>query len=366
MLPSWCLRLRYINGLGWPPRRREPPREARDGRGRPLAPPTLGGRDPPPRQTSGGPATGNEALLIPLARAQDAVARLEASVAAAPDDVAAGLRARLALFEAAGFLAHCGPAVHPHDLALRDTNLTGSYTLAALTGRLREAAPWTIADGADADAADDHLVAHALAYARHWRRLAELATAAASICGEFCGAAGPTRGAARRRRSDARLARSPAGPTEGPGLLAAARVMASGLPGMPRGNRLELGAAYVAAALWRRHGYGRGCALPFWAAPVSRIEALARQGGGEFALGYLTASPRRHGAGHANLPDCRKRRAELPRCRQGAAPDCKQPAPSRCASPSSPDACSPRGSMSRPAPGWISLPGWSLPACCAR
>ena len=49
-----------------------------------------------------------EALLIPLARAQDAVARLEAAVAAAPDAVAAGLRARLALFEAAGFLAHCG------------------------------------------------------------------------------------------------------------------------------------------------------------------------------------------------------------------------------------------------------------------
>ena len=132
--------------------------------------------DPPPRQTSGGAATGNDALLIPLARAQDAVARLEASVAAAPDDVAAGLRARLALFEAAGFLAHCGPAVHPHDLALRDANLTGSYTLAALTGRLREAAPWSTAADAGEAVADDHLVAQALAYARHWRRLAELAT----------------------------------------------------------------------------------------------------------------------------------------------------------------------------------------------
>jgi hypothetical protein len=46
----------------------------------------------------------SEALLIPLARAQGAVARLEA----------------------AGFLAHRGPAVHPHDLALRDANFTGS------------------------------------------------------------------------------------------------------------------------------------------------------------------------------------------------------------------------------------------------
>ena len=71
-------------------------------------------------------------LLIPLARAQDAVARLEASVAAAPHDLAAGLRARLALFEAASFLAHRGPAVHPNDLALRDAGLTGSYSLAAM------------------------------------------------------------------------------------------------------------------------------------------------------------------------------------------------------------------------------------------
>ena len=63
--------------------------------------------------------------------------------------------------------------------------------------------------------------------------------------------------------------------------------MAAGLPGMPRADRLALGAAYVAAALWRRHGYGRGCALPFWAAPVSRIDALARQGGGDFERAYL-------------------------------------------------------------------------------
>ena len=52
--------------------------------------------------------------------------RLEALVAAAPEDVAAGLHAPLALFEAAGFLVHQEPAVHPHDLALRDANLTGS------------------------------------------------------------------------------------------------------------------------------------------------------------------------------------------------------------------------------------------------
>ena len=136
------------------------------------------------------------------------MARLEASVAAAPDDVAAGLRARLALFEAAGFLAHCGPAVHPHDLALRDAHLTGSYTLAALTGRLREAAPWTTADGGGGAVADDHLVADALAYARQWRRLAELATMRPLRSRRHAGgAACAVRRPAGRRRTDARLAR---------------------------------------------------------------------------------------------------------------------------------------------------------------
>jgi hypothetical protein len=77
------------------------------------------------------------------------------------------------------------------------------------------------------------------------------------------------------------------GPGERPGLLAAALVMAGALPGMERDDRLESGPAVVAAALWRSHGYGRSCALPFWSAPVSRIDALARHGGGDFERGYL-------------------------------------------------------------------------------
>ena len=106
---------------------------------------------------------------------------------------------------------------------------------------------------------------------------------------------------------------------------------------MPRGDRLALGPSYVAAALWRRHGYGRGCALPFWAAPVSRIDALARQGGGEFELGYLdcvaeaakTRRPRTRSTARRRAPD---RRA----AGQAPAPGCTQPAPSRCASRWSP------------------------------
>ncbi len=65
-------------------------------------------------------------LLIPLACAQDAVARLEAGVEAASPAVAAGLRARVSLHEASGYLGHHHTTVHPRDLALHEAGLTGS------------------------------------------------------------------------------------------------------------------------------------------------------------------------------------------------------------------------------------------------
>ncbi|MGH7086858.1 MAG: hypothetical protein ACREFN_17920, partial [Acetobacteraceae bacterium] len=74
-------------------------------------------------------------LLAPLARAQDAVARLEARAEAASPAVAEGLRARMSYREAAGWLAHAHIWIHPQDLALRDANLTGSYGAAARRGR---------------------------------------------------------------------------------------------------------------------------------------------------------------------------------------------------------------------------------------
>ena len=125
----------------------------------------------PPRS-----AQNPELLVVPLVKGQDAVARFEASVAAAPHDVAYGLRTRMALFEAAGFLAHHGSVVHPHDLALREAGLTGSYSIAAMTGRLKAVAPWTTTEGGEEVVIDDHLVANALAFARQWRRLAELSS----------------------------------------------------------------------------------------------------------------------------------------------------------------------------------------------
>src|SRR6185437_11958427 len=58
-------------------------------------------------------------LLAPLAQAADALARLDAAAAGATPAIRTGLIARLALREAAGWLARQGAWVHPADLALR-------------------------------------------------------------------------------------------------------------------------------------------------------------------------------------------------------------------------------------------------------
>ena len=87
---------------------------------------------------------------LPLAEAQDAVARLEATAATASSAVVEGLRARVAYREAAGWLAHAHTWIHPRDLALRDAGLTGSYTAAALAGRLDAELPTMTAAGQQA------------------------------------------------------------------------------------------------------------------------------------------------------------------------------------------------------------------------
>jgi hypothetical protein len=78
-------------------------------------------------------------LLTALADAGDALARLDARVATAGDAVRDGLRARLALTEAAGWLAHSHVWVHPLDLALREAGLTAPAALAALGAGARAA-----------------------------------------------------------------------------------------------------------------------------------------------------------------------------------------------------------------------------------
>jgi hypothetical protein len=86
-------------------------------------------------------------LLATLAEASDALARLDARAAAVDDAIREGLHARLALTEAAGFLAHVQAWVHPLDLALREAGLTAPAALAALGAGAR-ALPHTMAQPA--------------------------------------------------------------------------------------------------------------------------------------------------------------------------------------------------------------------------
>jgi hypothetical protein len=105
-------------------------------------------RHPPASGDGDWPAgAGLPVLLTALADAVDAVARLDARVATAANAVRDGLLARLALTEAAGFLAHAHAWVHPLDLALRDAGLTAPAALAAL-GAGSRALPHTIAEPA--------------------------------------------------------------------------------------------------------------------------------------------------------------------------------------------------------------------------
>ena len=142
----------------------------------------LPGRRHPPASGDGDWRAGADlpVLLTALADAGDALARLDARIAAAADTVRDGLLARLALAEAAGFLAHAHVWVHPLDLALRDAGLTAPAALAALGAGAR-ALPHTIAQPVgrlgwedpplDTLPAADQGVADALALARLLRRL---------------------------------------------------------------------------------------------------------------------------------------------------------------------------------------------------
>lgn len=225
-------------------------------------------------------------LVVPLARAQDAVARLEAGVEWASDDVATGLRARVSLHEASGYLGHHHTIVHPRDLALHEAGLTGSYAAASILGTLANELPWTYAGGTEHDGApNDWIVDRALHFARLWRQLAIHA-----------GAHRPDRwtrvltllgvpGLDEAALVD--WAEHLPNRTQTAGLLAAADVSANGLPDHGRRDLLDLPAAFVACCVWRLHGFGHGIALPFWSAPMSRVDALAQKAGADFLLAYL-------------------------------------------------------------------------------
>ncbi len=258
---------------------------------------------PCPDHPPGQAATDIAALLRPLAEASATLARLDARLDSAAPDLAEGLRARLALREAAGWLAHQhGSWVHPTDLGLREAGLTGSVTAAALSGRLRRALPATTAAATPPEAvAQDLAVAQALRFGRWWRRLAEhhtwspLADAASlrPLLGQLGG-----QEPAEELLADwlSRFSgRSPATsrPDTIPALLhagQAAQAWAVWEQAAPaRLDRLPTAAVFLAACLWRRHGNTPTVALPFWSAPPRQLEALALATGPAWRAGFLAA-----------------------------------------------------------------------------
>lgn len=122
-------------------------------------------------------------LLTPLARAHDALARLQAKAELASRVVAEGLRSRMSYLEAAGWLRHSYILIHPWDLVLRDHGVMSSYRAAVEGAQLASVLPATVGkvsgfeDVAPSGVIKLDIMANkALALARMWRRLAELRT----------------------------------------------------------------------------------------------------------------------------------------------------------------------------------------------
>lgn len=246
----------------------------------------------PPGALRARPAPGepdlSHPLLAPLARAQDAVARLEARTEAASPAVAEGLRVRMSYREAAGWLAHSHVWIHPHDLALRDAGLTGSYGVAAHAGRLEGELPATTAQGSELDALpSDIAVDLALRMARLWRRLAEFRTwvplADAAAMHETLQSLG-CRGAFTRTEAEEWLAAIHIR-EQGPVLIRAGRGARDWM-NRAASEPLSPDGLFLAACLWREKGFGRAISLPFWAAR-DRHHRLSLQIGLAWMAGFL-------------------------------------------------------------------------------
>lgn len=223
-------------------------------------------------------------LLLPLAVAEDSLSRLDALAGAASPAVQAGLAARMALAEAAGWLAVEEIWVHPRDLALRDARLTGS-TAAALAGeRLASVLPSTLreAEAAPVEAPADAAIERALALARALRRLATLQTVdpldSAESFAAALGPLGPARWpvAASVPVPDFAVWRGgflKSGEAE-PALLAAAHAASRWMREAGEAEPVRpaaVQALLVAAILAKRRGRLRHVPLPFWCAFTGRM-----------------------------------------------------------------------------------------------
>ncbi len=219
------------------------------------------------------------ALLMPLSAAEDALSRLDALAGAAGPAVQAGLAARMALAEAAGWLAVEDLWVHPRDLALREAGLTGSTAAAAQGERLASVLLSTLreADAAPVETPADAAIEQALSLARGLGHLATLQMVDPMESAEAFGWAMAPLGAARWPLAAAgpvpefaewRSAFLKAGEAE-PALLAAANAARhwareAGEADAARPSTPQ--ALMVAAIVAKRRKRLRHVPLPFWAA----------------------------------------------------------------------------------------------------
>ena len=228
-------------------------------------------------------------LLAPLARAQDALARLEARAEGASPAIAAGLRERMSYQEASGWLAHSHTWIHPQDLALRDAGLTSSYSAAAQIGRLEGELPATAAHGSSfAAIPSDVAVNLGLRLARLERRLAEFRTwaplADAPAMRETLQSLGY--GAMLSDADAKQWLASAHSRTRVPALIRAGR-SARDWMNLSGGEPLCPDGIFLGACLWREKGFGRSITLPFWAAPGPRHHRLSLQVGLRWMAGFL-------------------------------------------------------------------------------
>jgi hypothetical protein len=228
-------------------------------------------------------------LLTPLARAQDAVARLEARAEAASSAVAEGLRARMSYREAAGWLTYAHVWIHPHDLALRDRGSTGSYGAAFRAGHLAAEIPATSALEGDFQVSpSDIFIGQALRLARLWRRLAELRTwrplADTGAVQETLQSLG-CRGALGHAEIADWLA-SVQTQERGPVLIRAGRAACDWMnqPGVKPDNPDGM---FLAACLWREKALRRPIPLPFWSAPEQCHHRLGLHVGLAWMMDFL-------------------------------------------------------------------------------
>jgi hypothetical protein len=245
---------------------------------------------PPARRRPPASDADTHPLLMPLADAQDAVARLETSAAGASAAVTAGLRARVAYREAAGWLAHTHTWIHPRDLALRDAGLTGSYAVAALAGRLDAELPTMTSAGSKADVVpSDHMVGAALCLARLWRRLAQHRTwrpvaDVAAVRNTLESLGWPvTSGDVVIDDWLAGIGRR----DQGPALIRAGRGARDWINRQGHTDPLAMDGLFLAVGIWRENGFGCDIPLPFWSAPAQLHHRLALRVGTQWLAGFL-------------------------------------------------------------------------------